>query len=129
MDNFDGFAHSGLQLLIWDMRQDGLPCLGYTLDLVSGRLWFASEKRYYPGEVTEFSIRMGWKRRICCTLKVAGIGEELAGDFAYIGEFVEINPVDFQELASVFHRDRSELVCDAEMDGRPASVTSYHAAA
>jgi hypothetical protein len=100
-----------MQLLIWDTRHDGLPCLGCTLNLVNGRLWFTSEKRYLPGEIAEFKIRMGWKRRITFKMRVITAGISLTNDNDYAGEFVEIDPTDFQELRSVLIGYQSDCCC------------------
>jgi len=117
-------AHASMQLLIWDTRDDGLPCLGCTLDLVNRRLWFASEKCYVPGEVAEFKIRMGWKRRIICTLRVLTATCTMANDFAYIGEFVKIDPADLQELDSVISGYQSDHPCIEAACAAPSRVDS-----
>jgi hypothetical protein len=117
-----------MQLLIWDTRHDDVPCIGCTLDLVNGRLWFASEKRYFPGEIAEFNIRMGWKRRIACTLQVVSSVGSLAGDFAYIGEFVEIEPDDLQELTSVICGHAIDCQRSEPISIQPTCLEHYCAA-
>jgi hypothetical protein len=129
MDESTRFPHTGTQLLIWDSKHDGLPCIGSTLDLISGRLWFASEKRYFRGEIAEFKIRMGWKRRITCTLQLVTGTVSPTTDFVYVGEFVKIDPSDLQELNCVINGNRGDLRYQELLSSQPACSEAMCAAA